>query len=176
MVSIKNKVNFLDWFIVHSIFTKREAYWLLTYLKEHPAILENVMFIEEAERTPRGLVFEQGSEPEDSFVFFKNNEKITDHEKIFHDIRFNWQDTLYVTCRLSDGWQNQLYLSVLEDNPFASWNKKLPKELATTVANEISDLTSEQQQIELLKAIDCALDNQDFETFKQLSETYQHMT
>lgn len=175
MVSLKSKINFLDWLIVHSIFTKREAYWLLTYLKEHPAILEQVVFVEQADLTPRGLVFEQSSEPENSFALYKANQRVVDHEKIFHDIRMNWQKTLYIECKIQNGWENQLYLSVLEDNPFATWNITLSKTVASEVLESISNLSFEQQRQQVLGEIDKALDTNDHEAFNQLTLAYQEL-
>lgn len=175
MIELKDKINFLDWVIVHSIFTRREAYWLLTYLKDHPAILENVHFVEHADKTPRGIIFEQSSHPDACFALYKHDEKVTDHEKIFHDIRLNWQKELYIEVKLATTQTNQLYMSILEDNPFAPWNKEMTQDLIQKVTNNIEELTTEQHVIGLLNAIDEALDKDDMAMFLKLSKTYQEL-
>lgn len=173
MVELKTKEIFIDKLLSTAVLTRREAYWLLTYLKEHPTILENVQFIEHADKTPRGLIFNQGSTPEDCFYLIKNKDKITNHEKIFHDIRLNWQKPLYIEVNRADTQNDELYYSVLEDNPFYTWNSQLKNNNNLDKLETFEELSAEQLATHLLNEINIALDNDDQETFFTLSKVYQ---
>ncbi|QIL46609.1 IDEAL domain-containing protein [Vagococcus coleopterorum] len=173
MVKTNEKVAFLDWVITHSIFTRREAYWLLTYLKDHPTILENVKFVEKADKTPRGMTIIQSSQPDNCFSLVLNKKTITDHEKIFHEIRLNWKETLYVEVIFDKSWENDLYLSVLEDNPFDAWNKQLSQQLEQLIETSVKEITDFANEKQLLEQIDRALDAGDQKTFRALTQQLQ---
>lgn len=173
MVEAKLKITFLEWILSTSIFTRREAYWLLSYLKDHGTILENIQFVENADKTPRGLIFKQASRPEECFYLIKNNNKITNHEKIFHDIRMNWQKPLYIEIELTQVEPDELYYSVLEDNPFYPWNDQIDKKVSERTVQSVLELSHEQVINQLLKEINEALDEGNQELFEKLSITYQ---
>lgn len=54
-VNVADKKEFLVWLVNNISFSQREILWILNYLINHEAILNNVHFIEQADKTVRGL-------------------------------------------------------------------------------------------------------------------------
>ncbi|OUZ18831.1 ReoY family proteolytic degradation factor [Enterococcus cecorum] len=169
-ITLAQKKNFLAWFVTSQSFTRREVSWLVNYLISHEAILENVHFVEKAEVTPRGLVIQTADFSDTPILLYKEKIEFADVDQIFHDIRFHWQDDLYLECRFKDAWQESIYLGVLEDNPYASWNDNLDSQFVSQVDNYFNDLAREKQKRNLMTKINQALEANDEATFAQLSE------
>lgn len=54
-VNVADKKEFLLWLVNNISFSQREVLWILNYLINHEAILNNVHFIEQADKAVRGL-------------------------------------------------------------------------------------------------------------------------
>lgn len=54
-VSLSEKKKFLTWLVNTVPFGRREVLWILNYLLTHDAILNNVHFVENVEKTDRGI-------------------------------------------------------------------------------------------------------------------------
>ncbi|PQC07891.1 hypothetical protein CUM91_15235, partial [Enterococcus faecalis] len=52
-VSLSEKKKFLTWLVNTVPFGRREVLWILNYLLTHDAILNNVHFVENVEKTDR---------------------------------------------------------------------------------------------------------------------------
>ena len=92
-----------------------------------------------------------------------------DSDQIFHEIRLNWKKPLYLECRFEKSWENQLYLSVLEDNPFYRWNETMDEQMLQRVDEFFNQKNLEAQVAELYQKIDQALEVEDQEAFIKLS-------
>ena len=168
-ITLAQKKNFLAWFVTSQSFTRREVSWLVNYLISHEVILENVHFVEKAEVTPRGLVIQTAEFSDTPILLYKEKIEFADVDQIFHEIRFHWQEDLYLECRFKDAWQEAIYLGVLEDNPYASWNETLDPQFDRQVEDYFDELARESQKKELLLRINLALEENDQATFAQLS-------
>lgn len=169
-ITLAQKKNFLAWFVTSQTFNRREVSWLVNYLISHEAILNNVHIVEKAQDTPRGLVIQTMDFSDIPILLFKDQVEFVDVDQIFHEIRFHWQDDLYLECRFKDAWQEAIYLGVLEDNPYASWNETLDPQFDRQVDDYFDELARESQKKELLLRINQALEENDEATFAQLSE------
>ncbi|CAI3341700.1 YpiB family protein [Enterococcus cecorum] len=168
-ITLSQKKKFLSWFITSQTFNRREVSWLVNYLISHEAILNNVHIVEKAQDTPRGLVIQTMDFSDIPILLFKDQVEFVDVDQIFHEIRFHWQDDLYLECRFKDAWQESIYLGVLEDNPYASWNDNLDSQFVSQVDNYFNDLARENQKRDLMTKINQALEANDEATFAQLS-------
>ncbi|MRH42411.1 IDEAL domain-containing protein [Aquibacillus halophilus] len=169
-VSIKEKKEFIRWFLSNYQLKRRESVWILNYLINHDSLLKNVHFIREARYCPRGIVISTHCSKDVPFRFYKNHIVTTDAEKSFHDIRLNRNDAIYIQLSFKNANQCPSYVAVLEENPFlpddyfiTEKDQKLAKELLDT---SIFDY----QRVILQLKIDNALDNRDENEFKKYSE------
>ena len=96
MINLEDKRAFITWLVETITLKEKEAYWILNYLLNHDAILNRVVFVEQADKTPRGLVIAATRENQDGLVLFKETQPFTDAQQIFHEIRMNYKDTLYI--------------------------------------------------------------------------------
>ena len=170
LIDVKEKKNFLTWMVNHISFSRREVFWILNYLANHEAILSNVHFIEGANQANRGLQISDLSFEGEPMKLFLEGKEFTDTDQIFHEIRLNWKRPLYVECLFENAWQTKEYLTVLEENPFASWDDSISEE-----DTEIIELYFRQKEQEtrlnlLYAQIDQALEKGDKNAFLQLSD------
>lgn len=169
-INVKEKKAFLNWLVNHVKFKQREILWILNYLANHEAILANVHFVEQADKTERGIKIRDASMPGSSLTLYLKGKTFTDSEQIFHEIRLNWKDTLYFECLFEDSWQNSYYLSILEDNPFAPWNEHVSPEVKNEIDSYFEQLEVKRQVSLLYRQIDKALEDGNQDAFIELSE------
>lgn len=169
-VDVKEKKTFLNWFVTNSSFSQREVSWILNYLANHEAILNNVHFVENAEATDRGLQIRDLSVADEPLRLFIEGKEFNDSTQIFHEIRLNWKEPLYLECMFKNSWDNPGYLSILEDNPYKKWNEDIDPEIIEAVEEFIHQEEQEARIQELYLAIDAALEAGDKETFLRLSD------
>lgn len=169
-IETADKRLFLDWFAKNVAFSKREVIWILNYLTNHEAILENVRFVESAEKTPRGIRIMDRSSEGEAITLLLNGRRFTDTDQIFHEIRLHWKEPLYIECLFPDAQRNLYYLPVLEDNPYRPWNENV----SDTIIEELTEFFAEEEkkaQLALLYSqIDTALENGDKAQFLELSK------
>lgn len=134
-VSVRDKKEFLKWITKNFILKRRESLWILDYLYNHNIMLEKTHFVENVEKTPRGIYMSVQGNQNVSFRFYKNGHTFKDAMQAFHEVRLNWSSPLYIEIDLDDSWDYPEYLAVLEDNPYAKWNDEVPEE----VIHEIED-------------------------------------
>lgn len=168
-VTNQDKKHFLKWFTRHFELKRREALWILDYLYNHDIMLEKTHFVEQAEKTARGIYMTVKGNQKPSFLFYKNGHTFKDAMQAFHEIRLNWSSHLYIEIDFEDAWQYPEYLAVLEDNPNATWNDNVSEELLEEidVALEYESLMSVRRQ--LLDEIDAVLATGLEEDFDQLT-------
>lgn len=168
MVAVKDKKEFLSWLVNQQAFSRREIIWILNYLTNHEAILMNVRIVEKADKTTRGLMIQSGDNHRPMILSLEGKE-FHDPDQIFHEIRMNWKKDLFLECRFPEAWQEPLYLKVLEDNPFASWNE-VDEEIDQEITAFLEQEAQAHEKADLLREIDEALESGDQETFIRLSE------
>lgn len=169
-VDVKEKKTFLNWFVANSSFSQREVSWILNYLANHEAILNNVHFVENAEATDRGLQIRDLSVADEPLRLFIEGKEFNDSTQIFHEIRLNWKEPLYLECMFKNSWDNPTYLSILEDNPYKKWNEDIDPRIIEAVEDFFHKEEQEARVQELYLAIDAALEAGDKERFLQLSK------
>ncbi|HLQ39821.1 MAG TPA: YpiB family protein [Tetragenococcus sp.] len=169
-VSTLDKKRFLNWLVSHESFAKREVSWVLNYLANHESILKNVHFVEKANTTPRGIILCCQCFYGEPISLNLDGEIFNDSEQIFHEIRLNWQEPLYIECAFSHAWGNDLYLAVLEDNPYCSWNDSIDEDTWQRVDAYFDELNKEAKIHQLYQQINQALEDDDPELFMHLSE------
>lgn len=174
-VTVEGKKQFLSWFIANQTFSRREVSWLVNYLISHETILNHAHIVEQIEKTPRGLLIQSSQQGEPNILFYKDKQKFTDIDQIFHEIRFHWQEKLYIECRFANAWQEVLYLGVLEDNPHAPWNQQLADSEFQKVDDYFLVLEKQNQMNQLLNQIDQALEKGDQVLFNELSNQLKQL-
>ncbi|MDN6640348.1 MAG: YpiB family protein [Tetragenococcus sp.] len=174
-IAALDKKRFLNWFVSHESFAKREVSWILNYLANHEAILKHVHFVEKARRTPRGLVVGTQRFYGEPISLFIEGQVFNDSDQIFHEIRLNWQDPLYIECQFTSPWDNELYLGVLEDNPYYRWNDTMDAQTLARVEAYFKQESIQAEITELYQQIDQALENNDQVAFMELSERVNHL-
>ena len=169
-VDVREKKSFLDWLIQNVTFNRREVSWILNYLANHEAILANVHFVEHAEATERGIVIRDLSIAGEALTLYLEGKSFTDSDQIFHEIRLNWKEPMYIECFFANSWDHPSYLSILEDNPYLTWNESIDSEILQAVDNYIAEEQKQAQVKEIYQKIDEALEKEDKETFYRLSQ------
>jgi uncharacterized protein YpiB (UPF0302 family) len=169
-VSLKEKKEFIQWFLKRYQMKRRESVWMLNYYLSHDEHLENLHFVEESHYCPRALVMSVTESTGIPFRFYSGSDMTASAEKAFTDIKSNSNTKMYIQLNFPNSISVE-YLSVLEENPHT------PK---IVLANRnIEDIEIAEQLIEhvmkmsyqnnLSKMIDEALDNGDKELFMKLT-------
>lgn len=118
MSKLSGKKQFLNWLIQTIPLKQREAYWILNYLLNHEIILTKTQFVERADVTPRGLYIADVHSTNNGLTLYKDELIFEDPEQIFHEIRMNWRQPLYLAIDFVDSEKALLYQSILETNPY----------------------------------------------------------
>ena len=172
---MKDKKEFIRWFLSNYQLKRRESVWILNYLINHDSLLKNVHFIREARYCPRGIVISTHCSKDVPFRFYKNHIVTTDAEKSFHDIRLNRSEPIYIQLNFKNAKQSAEYVAVLEDNPFLPDDYFITKK-DQQVAKQLLDTSIyEYQKNSLQKKIDIALDKRDQANFEKYSEQLQQL-
>src|SRR5699024_6058867 len=175
MISLLDKKRFLNWFVTHLSFSRREVSWLLNYLADHEAILTHIHFVENAEKTPRGISIQCRKYGDDPLALFLDGKKFTDTDQVFHEIRLNWEHPLYLECLFPNARNNDLYLRVLEANPYYRWNDTIDQEIVERFEHYFSLQDSQEKLKDLYQKIDQALEEEDQEQFLLLSKEVNYL-
>ena len=171
-VNLKQKREFIMWLHDNVNFGRRDVYWLLNYLLNHKAILQQVVFVERAEKTPRGLKINalvEGDQSEPLELYIEQR-IFTDPEQVFHELRMNWKQELYVEVNFPEAWETASYLAVLEDNPFYLWNENVDATNQARLDQALENEAQARERDELLAQIDLALEAGNQAEFERLSE------
>lgn len=164
-----DKKRFLKWFTKNYVLKRRESLWILDYLYNHDIMLDKTHFVEEVEKTPRGIYMTVKDNQKPAFRFYKNGHTFKDAMQAFHEVRLNWSSPLYIEIDFEDAWHSPEYLLVLEDNPYASWNDTIPEELVETVDDALTYETLLYARQQLLDKIDSVLLEGHEEEFEDLT-------
>lgn len=169
-VSLADKKKFLIWLVNNVAFSKREILWILNYLIDHEAILSNVHFVEQVDKTKRGIRIAANETDEVPIALFLSEKVFTDTDQIFHEIRMNWKEILYLECVFPESWENSQYLSILEDNPFARWNDQIDPEITEAIDTYFEAEARKNRLTLLHQQIDQALEASNYEAFLELTD------
>lgn len=156
-ISNSEKKHFLKWVTNHYVMKRRESLWILEYLFSHNLMLEKTHFVEDVSKTPRGIYMSVVGNEKPDFRFYKNGHIYEDGMQAFHEVRLNWSSPLYIEIDFDDAWQHAEYLTILEDNPYASWNDSISEELTNSMEEALTYETLVFAREQLLKDIDAAL-------------------
>jgi len=170
LVHLADKKKFLQWLVTSVAFDKREILWILDYLIRHETILNQVHFVEHVEKTNRGLRIASQEENALPMQLFLQGQTFTDAEQIFHEMRMNWREALYIECLFPTAWTTSEYLAVLEDNPFAPWNEQVDPALIQKIDAYFQQEARNHQLMLLHHQIDQALEASDYDAFLELSD------
>ncbi|MDZ5712003.1 ReoY family proteolytic degradation factor [Jeotgalibacillus haloalkalitolerans] len=175
-ISAHEKKDFIKWFLQHYQLKKRESVWIMNYLLSHDQLIENLHFVEDARYCPRGIVMSTACSDEVPFRFYKEHVMTTDAEKSFHDIRLHREEDLYVQLNFESAYSSYQYAAVLEDNPFTPKEVHLTKKEKELAEQFLTDSIAENRRNQLMKEIDEALDRQDKDKFRQLTDRLKSLT
>ncbi|TFE03078.1 ReoY family proteolytic degradation factor [Jeotgalibacillus salarius] len=175
-ISADEKKDFIKWFLQNYQLKKRESVWIMNYLLSHDQLIENLHFVEDARYCPRGIVMSASCTDEVPFRFYKGHVMTTDAEKSFHDIRLHRDEDLYVQLNFDSSYSSYQYAAVLEENPFTPKEIHLTEREKEMAEQFLSDSIAENQRSQLMKKIDEALDHQDKDQFRQLTEMLKSLS
>lgn len=168
MVSVWEKKEFVRWFLNNYQLKRRECVWILNYLLSHDTLMEKVHFVEHAEYCPRGMMMSTHCVDDVPFRFYKQNVITTDAEKSFHDIRLNRDEDIYIQLNFRGAFHSPQYVAVLEENPYMP--KKANKQDEQLVETIVHQSIQHFQRQKIMRLIDEALDQQDEQKFRELTE------
>ena len=169
-ISNSEKKHFLKWVTSQYVLKRREALWILEYLFSHNLMLEKTHFVEDVSKTPRGIYMSVVGNEKPDFRFYKNGHVFEDGMQAFHEVRLNWSSPLYIEIDFDDAWEHAEYLTILEDNPYASWNDSISEELLSSVDDALAYETLLIVRDQLLQEIDTALLEGDKQNFVALTD------
>ena len=169
-ISIQDKKVFIQWFLKHYQLKRRECIWMLTYLVKHDQLLTNIHFVRDAKYCPRAIIMTSNCSDKLSFRYYKKQVITDDTDKLFHDIRLNQDEALYIQLNFKDANQSPSYAGVLEENPYTpiEWQITKQDQNITEQLMDHSLLVYKKKALKL--AIDCALDEMDKVEFLKLTD------
>lgn len=168
-ISNKDKKQFIRWFLKRYDLKRRECVWILNYIVGDDAILSHVHFVEDAHFCPRALVISTTESDGIPFRFYKGNVVTADPEKSFHDLRMNAEEDVFIQLNFPKQPPTELYMSVLEENPFIPAYMQISSEDKKIAHQILSESVYTFQHDKLVAEIDAALDAGDKETFMMLT-------
>ena len=168
MVSVREKKEFVRWFLNNYQLKRRECVWILNYLLSHDALMEKVHFVEHAEYCPRGMMMSTHCVDDVPFRFYKQNVITTDAEKSFHDIRLNRDEDIFIQLNFRGAFHSPQYVAVLEENPYMP--RRVNKQDEQLVETIVHQSIQHFQRQKIMRLIDEALDQQDEQKFRELTE------
>lgn len=171
-INTSDKNEFVRWFLKSHQLKRREGVWILNYLIADPRFLKNVHFVQDAKHCPRGLIISSVDVEGSALAFYKKQQVITDGEKIFHDIRSNFDEPLYIELNF-DEKTNPHYIAVLEENPYASNDAELSEADHEWIDTVLNESTVAFKRTHILNEIDAALDAKDETRFIELTQLLQ---
>lgn len=167
-ISVNEKKDFIRWFLEHYQLKRRECVWILNYLMSHELLMKNVHFVEDAKYCPRGLIMSTHCVDEVPIRFYKSNFMTTDAEKVFHDIRLNRDEDIYIQLNFKSSISSAQFAEVLEINPY---HVEIDNKEYGKVAEKILNHSIKQfQKKEIMNQIDKALDLRDKVAFMEWTE------
>lgn len=163
VVSVKEKKEFIRWFLKNYKVKRRECVWILEYLRTHETLLANVKFVDNAHEQKRAMVITTTCDESIPFRFFKGNLMSADAEKAFHDMRLHPDEPMYIQLNYSGKNKCPEYMKVDE-----AYNSN--DNLSPAVLEEAEKIMVDLHRQMLLRAIDTALDKGDQKLFMELWE------
>lgn len=169
-VSVNEKKDFIRWFLNHYQLKRRECVWILNYLMSHDQLMEKVHFVEQAQYCPRGLIMSTHCVDEVPFRFYKENVMTTDAEKSFHDIRLNRDEEIFIQLNFHASNKAHQYAAVMEDNPFMPKSMQISEKDRLIAERFLNESLEKFRREKLMELIDEALDKQDKNAFRVLTQ------
>ena len=175
MIQLEEKIQWLRYLLTSVTFSRREISWMLDYLIHHEGIVKQIQFVEHAEKTPRGIRFVAGQHVDQPLSLFLDGRTFHDVDQIFHEIRFKWQEPLFVECILDAKTIPTRYLGLVEDNPYYRWNDQISQQDVEKVERSLKQLEWEQALKAIHEEINEALDQGDHARFQKASEELEQL-
>jgi uncharacterized protein YpiB (UPF0302 family) len=166
-VTVEQKKDFIRWFVGNYQLRRRECAWILSFLMSHDQLMEKVHFVENANKTPRGIIMATHCVNDVPLRYYKNGIMSTNAESCFHDIRLNRDEDIYIEFNFKDKYNHKEYWEVLEENPFDDPDTS---EFEEQAAHFLDYCLYEFRVKRLKKRIDEAIDAGDKELFMKLTD------
>ena len=164
---IYEKQRFIEYILYQYEFKNAESVWILNLIKSNPKYLSNISFAKEM-TDDRFLSISTKQSNQLSLMYCKEKFCIDDGRQIFHDIRLD-QSHLNVILYLNqrDDRLNRIMLLQMlfdqfSDNENVNFSKDNPKEYSIYHWEQL-----------IRNEIDRALDNNDHETFLEMTKILQ---
>lgn len=166
-ITVTKKREFIKWLLNNYQFKSRPSVWILNFLYSHDHLLEKVHFVENANKTPRGIIIATRCVNEVPLRYYRNGKIIMDEEKCFHDIRLNRDEDIYIELNFKDKYNYEEYWEVYEENPF---DKPDTSEFGEQAVHFLDYCLYEFKVEQLKKRIDEAIDAGNKELFMKLTD------
>jgi uncharacterized protein YpiB (UPF0302 family) len=169
--TIKEKKEFIRYFLNNFQLKKRECVWILNYLMSHDQLIKRVHFVEDAKSCPIGIIVSTHCATDSvPFRYYVGLSMITDGEKAFHDIRSSGNEDIYIELNFNGSNTNHQYLGVLEHNPFAQRENNVKSDFSIAAIHFLEYCINKFHFESIRKEIDGTLENGDKDRFKELCE------
>ncbi|MXQ50279.1 IDEAL domain-containing protein [Salinicoccus hispanicus] len=146
---IRHRKDFIDYILYNYEFGDRTAVWILNFIKSHPVVSSNTVFVDNGNVDRKLRISDNGS-TSPTLLFEKGNTITVDGEVIFHELNMNQEQPLLLKFNLHR-----------EDPRYNSL-----KALETDMDSTLEKIGHES----VLTQIDEALDSKDHARFKQLTD------
>lgn len=172
-VSVAQKKQFIKWFLTRYQTQKRESTWILNYFQNNENLLQRTHFIEDAKFAPFSFVLSSFCSKEEAFSFYyKIGNKYAvskDPDFAFRFLQKNLDKEYYIQINFLNKFMNEIYFSILEDNPFSTRNISFDTEIHVQIDEFLNKLIRDFDVNHLKKEIDFALDEKDKKKFLLLT-------
>lgn len=175
IITVAEKKHFLRWFLANYQLQSREAEMLVRYMMTRENVLRRVHFVDNFRHLPRVIVVSTSCVQVAPFRYYRRNKPVsTDVEQAFIDLYQHPDEEIYVGLFFRERATSAAYASVLEETTTAELEPAV-KEMISLQAEWIIDQTLRNyQRLQLMEAVDVALDSGDRDAFLLASRALIH--
>lgn len=148
----------MKWFMNQFLSEEDEVYWLLEDMITDSQVLQRLQFVKEIDEYPKGIIISTFDD-ERPFVFKKGTVTTDNVYTAFHELHLYDQDQIFVQVHFPQADSNRLYQILLKEE---QTNQKRDRVIATFL---LEHLLRKERKSFIMKEIDRALDEQDYEKF-----------
>lgn len=175
-ISIKEKKQFLKWFLNHYELKRADCIYILEHLIHHERLLLNVHFVRDVINYPKGILMTCNCSKGIDFQFHKNHVMTNNVDQSFHELRLHPDERMYIQLNFYDVHINQFYQTIAEDRYFSDENKRIRNQDAQVAATLLNKITNDYKLKQLKSDINKALDSHDKSSFLLLSNEWNEIT
>lgn len=158
-VSIRDKQDFLQWFLTNHPTEAHDVNWFLNDLLDDEQALFYVHFVQDIQYCPKGIILRASEQDEITFTFYKGNVQTNNVYTAYHERQLYRDEALFIQIDFPGKHNNKLYRAVLEDEI------SFKQEIRVMTEQILTHSLQEGKKKYIEEEINRALETRDYERF-----------